>query len=54
MKALAFSEFGGPEKLRLQDVPDPKTAHGEALVRVRACALNHLDIFVREGNVQRL
>jgi len=49
MKALAFNEFGGPEKLRLQDVPDPKAAPGEVLVRVRACALNHLDIFVREG-----
>jgi len=49
MRALAFNEFGGPEKLRLQDVPDPKAAPGEVLVRVRACALNHLDIFVREG-----
>ena len=49
MKALAFNEFGGPEKLRLQDVPDPKAAPGGVLVRVRACALNHLDIFVREG-----
>jgi NADPH:quinone reductase-like Zn-dependent oxidoreductase len=49
MKALAFNEFGGPEKLRLQDVPDLKAAPGEVLVRVRACALNHLDIFVREG-----
>ena len=49
MKALAFNEFGGPEKLRLQDVPDPKAAPGEVLVRVRACALNHVDIFVREG-----
>ena len=49
MKALAFNEFGGPGKLRLQDVPDPKAAPGEVLVRVRACALNHLDIFVREG-----
>ncbi len=49
MRALVFNEFGGPEKLRLQDVPDPKAAPGEVLVRVRACALNHLDIFVREG-----
>jgi NADPH:quinone reductase-like Zn-dependent oxidoreductase len=49
VKALAFDEFGGPEKLRLRDVPDPKVGPGDALVRVRACALNHLDIFVREG-----
>ena len=49
MKALAFNEFGGPDKLKLQDVPDPKIKPNEVLVRVRACALNHLDLFVREG-----
>ena len=49
MKALAFKEFGGPDKLALQDVPDPMIGPGEVLVRVRACALNHLDLFVREG-----
>jgi NADPH:quinone reductase-like Zn-dependent oxidoreductase len=49
MKALAFKEFGGPEKLAYQDVPDPKIKPNEVLVRVRACALNHLDLFVREG-----
>ena len=49
MKALAFKEFGGPDKLQLLDVPDPKIGPAEALVRVRACALNHLDLFVREG-----
>jgi NADPH:quinone reductase-like Zn-dependent oxidoreductase len=49
VKALAFNEFGGPETLRLQDVPDPKAGPGQVLVRVRACALNHLDLFVREG-----
>jgi NADPH:quinone reductase-like Zn-dependent oxidoreductase len=49
MKALAFNEHGGLDKLRYQDVPDPKTGDGEVLVKVRACALNHLDLFVREG-----
>jgi NADPH:quinone reductase-like Zn-dependent oxidoreductase len=49
MKALAFNEFGGPDKLKLQDVPDPAIGPDEVLIRVRACALNHLDIFVREG-----
>jgi NADPH:quinone reductase-like Zn-dependent oxidoreductase len=49
MKALAFDEFGGPDKLKYQDVPDPKIEPNEVLVRVRACALNHLDLFVREG-----
>jgi NADPH:quinone reductase-like Zn-dependent oxidoreductase len=49
MKALAFHEFGGPDKLKYEDVPDPKIKPGEVLIRVRACALNHLDLFVREG-----
>jgi NADPH:quinone reductase-like Zn-dependent oxidoreductase len=49
MKALAFNEFGGPDKLKLQDVPDPTLKPNEVLVRVRACGLNHLDLFVREG-----
>jgi NADPH:quinone reductase-like Zn-dependent oxidoreductase len=49
MKALAFNEFGGPDKLRLQDVPDPTAGPGDVIVRVRSCALNHLDLFVREG-----
>jgi NADPH:quinone reductase-like Zn-dependent oxidoreductase len=49
VKALAFNEFGGPDKLRWQDVPDPALKANEVLVRVKACALNHLDLFVREG-----
>jgi NADPH:quinone reductase-like Zn-dependent oxidoreductase len=49
MKALAFHEFGGPDKLTYEDVPDPTIKPNEVLVRVRACALNHLDLFVREG-----
>jgi NADPH:quinone reductase-like Zn-dependent oxidoreductase len=49
MKALAFTAFGGPETLALRDVPDPKVGADDVLVRVKACALNHLDLFVREG-----
>jgi len=49
MKALAFTEFGGPEKLQLQEVPEPKVGAQDVLVRVRACALNHLDLWVRQG-----
>jgi len=49
MKALAFDQFGGPDKLALRDVPDPQAGPGEVVLRVRACALNHLDLFVREG-----
>ena len=49
MKALAFHEHGGIDKLKYQDVPDPKPGAGDVLVRVKAAALNHLDLFVREG-----
>jgi NADPH:quinone reductase-like Zn-dependent oxidoreductase len=49
LKAVLFHEFGGPEKLRYEDTPEPKIGETEVLVRVRACALNHLDIWARTG-----
>jgi NADPH:quinone reductase-like Zn-dependent oxidoreductase len=49
VKALAFHEHGGLDKLGYQDVADPKIGETDVLVRVRAAALNHLDLFVREG-----
>ena len=49
MKAVVFHEHGGPEKLRYEDRPDPKIEQDEVLVRVKACALNHLDIWIRQG-----
>ena len=49
MKALAFQEHGGLDKLKSQVVADPKVGAGDVLVRVKAVALNHLDLFVREG-----
>ena len=49
MKAVRFHAHGGPDVLRLEDVDDPTPGPGEALVRVRACALNHLDLWQRRG-----
>jgi len=49
MKAVRIHEHGGPEVLRYEDVPEPQLKANEVLVRVRACALNHLDIWVRKG-----
>jgi NADPH:quinone reductase-like Zn-dependent oxidoreductase len=50
MKAVRIHEFGGPEVLRYEeDAPDPVLRRDQVLVRVRACAMNHLDIWVRKG-----
>lgn len=49
MKAIRIHEFGGPEVLKYEDIPDPVLRKDHVLVRVRACALNHLDLWVRKG-----
>ena len=49
MKALSFEQHGELNVLRYGDVPDPAVETGHVVVRVRACALNHLDIWVRRG-----
>ena len=49
MKAVRIHQFGGPEVLTYEDVTDPQPRKDEVLVRMRACALNHLDIWVRKG-----
>ena len=49
MKAVRIHQFGGPEVLNYEDVPDPTPRKDQVLIRVRACALNHLDVWVRKG-----
>ncbi|MFZ2085632.1 MAG: zinc-binding dehydrogenase [Candidatus Sulfotelmatobacter sp.] len=49
MKAARIHQFGGPEALIYEDVPDPQPRKDQVMVRVRACSLNHLDIWVRKG-----
>lgn len=49
MRAARFHEFGGPEVIRLEGVPDPEPRRGEVVVRVRACGLNRLDVRIRNG-----
>ncbi len=49
MKAIVFERHGGPEVLKYTEAPNPIIRPWEVLVRVKACALNHLDLWVRAG-----
>jgi NADPH:quinone reductase-like Zn-dependent oxidoreductase len=49
MKAVRIHQFGGPEVLTYEDIPDPQPHKDQVLVRVHACSLNHLDVWVRKG-----
>ena len=49
MKAALFHQHGGPEVVRYEDTATPFVGAGEVRVQVKACALNHLDIWVRRG-----
>jgi NADPH:quinone reductase-like Zn-dependent oxidoreductase len=49
MKAVRFHEHGTVDVLRFEEAPDPVPGPHDALVRVRACALNHLDLWERRG-----
>ena len=49
MKAVLFRQHGGPEVLEYTDFPTPEPKPGEALIRLRAAALNRMDVMVRNG-----
>ena len=49
MKAVIFRVHGGPETLEYTEVPTPRPGPGEVLVRVKACSINHLDLWIRQG-----
>ena len=49
MKAIRVQEFGGPEKMKLQEVPDLKPAKGQVLVRVKAAGVNPVDAYTLAG-----
>jgi NADPH:quinone reductase-like Zn-dependent oxidoreductase len=49
MKAIVFHQHGDPDVLKYEDAPEPSLRANDVLVRVKACALNHLDLWVRRG-----
>lgn len=49
MKAVRIHQFGGPEVLIYEEIPDPQLCRDQVLVRVKSCAMNHLDLWVRKG-----
>src|SRR5438067_5299556 len=53
MRAILVREFGGPEVLRLEDVPDPKPGPSEVVVRIRAAGVNPVDAYIRSGTYAR-
>ena len=53
MKAIAIVQFGGPEHLKLMDMPEPKPAPGEALIKLDYAGINFIDVYMRSGHYAR-
>jgi len=53
MRTVAISAFGGPEELKLMDLPQPQPAAGEALVRLDYAGINFIDVYMRSGRYAR-
>jgi NADPH:quinone reductase-like Zn-dependent oxidoreductase len=49
MKAVRLNELGGPQKLHLEEIPDPKPGKGEVLVRIACAAFNRRDVFITQN-----
>ncbi len=52
MKAVVLHEYGGPDKLKYEEVPDPVAGKGEVLVRVAASSINPIDYKMRSGEAK--
>jgi NADPH2:quinone reductase len=50
MKAIVVKEFGGPDVMRLEEVPTPEPAGNQVLVRIMAAGVNPVDTYLRSGN----
>lgn len=54
MKAIRVHEFGGPEKMRFEEVPDPTPGRGQLVVSLHAAGVNPVDTYIRSGNYANL
>jgi NADPH2:quinone reductase len=54
MRAIVVHEFGGPEVLKVEEIPTPSTAAGEVLIRVKAIGVNPVDGYIRSGAYARI
>jgi NADPH2:quinone reductase len=53
MKAIRVEEFGGPEVLRIEEVPEPQPGPGQVVVRIKAAGVNPVDTYIRAGTYPR-
>jgi NADPH2:quinone reductase len=53
MKAIRVKEFGGPEKLQLEEIPNPKPGPGQVVVKIEAAGVNPVDVYMRAGTYAR-
>jgi NADPH2:quinone reductase len=53
MRAIVVREHGGPEVLKLEDVPDPVVGPDQVIVRLRAVGVNPVDVYIRSGAYAR-
>src|SRR5665213_1740055 len=53
MKAILVREHGGPEVLKLEDLPDPKAGPDQVIVRLKAAGVNPVDVYIRSGAYAR-
>ncbi|WAS96361.1 quinone oxidoreductase family protein [Nannocystis punicea] len=54
MRAIVVEEFGGPEVLKIVELPEPRPGAGEVRIRVHAAAVNPTDVLLRSGEITRL
>src|SRR5919106_574437 len=53
MRAIVVREFGAPEVMKLEEVPDPKAGQSQVLVRVKAIGVNPVETYIRSGTYAR-